>query len=267
MKNQLKKTSYLSLFLFNVLFGLSACGITSDVIHQKSNDKRLLKPGALDVPINEIYTKYQYNFLDQYKITHDFIMTGGCSYRSTKTVGIHDLVPGTNYAISNAPDIFEKDEHTFVRVYPFKDHAYKNPINIDKYTRPEWTADGRTWKGFEPICAQAWQLSNHSLSISLVKLPVDAAIKRYSVANLALQKKTIGTNTWLTQTAELEPRVINTFGGEFMVAILPIENTGYVFVFKLKANQDSLQHPQAHTQIQAIFRHLLESVKIEPIKP
>lgn len=262
---------HLVLFLVIAVLNLTACGITSEVINHEANDQRLLKAGALDVPIAEIYKKYQYSFLDKYKISHDFIMAKGCSYYA-KPVGIKDVILGTNYAIAESADIFEKDEHTYVKIYQKKDVNKQYPISIDRYTRPEYIqgtdSNGNPMiaKGFNPTCGQVWQLTNHSLSISLVKLSLNDAIKRYSVANVPLQKQVIGKNTWITQATELAPRQMNSYAGEFLVSILPIEDTGYTFIFKLKANQDSLQYPQAHAQMQTIFKHLIESVKIEPIK-
>ena len=273
MKTLKLKKLNTSLLLVVIALSLTACGIASEVVNHEANDRRLLKPGALDVPINEIYSKYQYNFLDKYKISHDFIMAKGCSYRG-KPVGIKDVIPGTNYAISPVLDVFEKYNHTYQRAYMINDVAKLNPMSMDKYTRSEWQngtdSNGNPMiaTGFNPICFESWGGTSHTLVVKLYKQDVATWHQKLTKANPdgKFKEETIGGNKWLVQTNPVAERRINSTGGAFLHYTTAIADTGYTLTMQLGANQDSLQHPQAHAQMQAIFKHLIESVKIEPIK-
>lgn len=266
------KLLQLGLLLLTAVLGLTACGVASQVVNHEANDQRLLKPGALDLPINQTYRSYKYVFLDKYKVTHDWVFVGSCSYGSVEDVSGKTVYTG---------NIFEKDERTYVdresSAYP-KDSRYKYGIknlNITKYTRPEWqngtysNGNPRIAKGFQPMCNQAWQISQHVIEIELRKQNINelmAAAKKYD-PKLVFETRQVNNNKWQVRYSELGPAPLNGAGGPFQTWLLPIGDTGYTFIFGLGANQDSLQHPQAHAQMQAIFKHLIESVKIEPIKP
>lgn len=265
-----KTISLKNMLLMALLLNLTACSIVSEVVNHEANDQRLLKAGALDVSIAEIYLRYQYKFLDKYQISHDFVMTGGCSYYGPP-VGIKDIIPGTNYAIRPATDIFEKDNHTWQETI----YGRSDPRNIDRYTRPEWQngtdANGkpRIAKGFQSMCSQSWYSSQHVLNIELRKQNIDdlmAAAKKYD-PKLVFETRVVNGNKWQVRFSDLGPAPLNGAGGPFQTWLLPIGDTGYTFIFGLGANQDSLKYPQAHAQMQAIFKHLIESVKIEPNRP
>ena len=256
-------------FTLAILLMQTGCSFVSDQLHDNAMEEQHLKPGALDVPVAANFRTYNYKFLDEYHVTHDWIFSGKCHYGA-----VDDRATSRTIYTGN---IFEAGEHTYVDreapSYPIDRNYPKGTKNLflDRYVRPEWQMgpdrDGnfRTVKGFTPICGQVWGGTSHSLSISLVKLPLDAAINRYTERDVPLEKQTVGSNTWITQSAEIKPREINTYAGSYLAWLLPIGDTGYSFVFKLGANHDSLKHPQAHAQMQAIFQHLIESVKIEPI--
>ena len=259
-------------FLIIVVTCLAGCGIASEAINHEANDRRMLRAGALDLPISEIYSKYQYKFLDHYKITHDFVMAGSCHYYGPP-VGIKDIIPGTNYAISPVLDIFEKGNHTYTKAYQNNDTAKLNPSNIDQYTRPEWqmgpSGDGsyRTVKGFNPMCFQSWGGTSHTLGVKLYKQDISTWQQKLTIANPngKFTEEIIGGNKWLVQTNPIAERRINSTGGAFLHYTTAIGNSGYTLTMQIGANKDSLQHPQAHAQMQAIFKHLIESVKIETI--
>lgn len=264
MKNLFKKQLLpLVLALELITLSLSGCGFAVGQLKGKANEEKLLKPDALDHQLTDVYDTYTFKFLDKYQVTHQFLRnSSGCRYAQRPTLGVNSGAMGEVYAVT---DIFEKDSHTWqLSSKPGK------PFNFDRYTRAEWTVSGYqgkpvTNKGFAPICGQVWAKTNHSLSVSLVKLPLDAALKRYTVADVPISKQLIGKNIWTMQTSELEPPEANSYGADYLAALLPIEDTGYTFVFKLKANEDSLNYPQVHAQMQQIFKHLIESVRIESL--
>lgn len=256
--------------LLVLAFLSSACSFVAGQLKDKANEEALLEPGALDAPITKQYETYSYKMLGKYRVSHDWLANANpCHYKA-----IYSKTPTNRAAkVIRDGDIYEADGHTYQEFYqpsyPERSKDLKF-LNIDRYTRPEWTVSGYqgkpvTNKGFAPICGQVWARTNHSLSISLVKLTLDAAIKRYTVPDVPLKMEKIGKNIWTIQVSELETPAINSYGADYLTALLPIENTGYTFVFKLKANQDSAKYPEVHAQMQQIFKHLIESVRIEPL--
>lgn len=262
-----------TLLLLVIASSTTACGIASEVINHEDNNQRLLKSGALDSQLTGVYDTYQFKFLDKHKITHQFLRnSNGCRYSALPTLNVNTGAIGEVYDVS---DIFEKDNHTYQRSYQNKDVAKLNPSNIDRYTRPEYingtysNGNPRIAKGFQPMCNQAWQVSQHVIEIELRKQNINelmAAAKKYD-PKLVFETRQVNNNKWQVRYSELGPAPLNGAGGPFQTWLLPIGDTDYTFIFGLGANQDSLQHPQAHAQMQAIFKHLIESVKIEPIKP
>lgn len=266
---------------------LGGCSFAVGQLHDKAMEDQLLKPGALDVGIAPVYDIYSFKFLNKYRVRHDYISTDKCHYATdnAKTEKFRRPSPyyGDDYHYEALP-IYELDGHT-LQSYPLDN----KPKNLDRYVRsakamnPKYKVDVDRWDtrtidakkppigyeeietGLKPMCGQVWAGTSHSLSVSLVKFPLDAAIKRYTEPNIPLEKQTVGNTIWVTQTSEIKPREINTYAGAYLAWLLPVGSTDYTFVFKLGANQDSLKHPEAHARMQAIFRHLIESVKIEPI--
>jgi hypothetical protein len=83
-------------------------------------------------------------------------------------------------------------------------------------------------------------------------------------------ERRVGGNLWLVhETAEQDfsPRPLNGVGGPFQTWLLPIGDTGYTLGMEMGASRESLQYPDAHARFQTTFRHLIESVKFEPLRP
>lgn len=232
-----------------------------------------MKPGALDASIPAIpyYVRHTFKLMGKYRVSHEWLgSASACGYG-----GYFGTPPGIPLRIR---DSLGEITETEGRKYYTADKSYvgvkKNGeiwrSDFDRYVSAEWQSTdgkGKVWthKGFVPTCAQGWVGTSHSLSINLVKLKVSDAIKRYTEPDVPLQEVQIGGNTWATQNAPLMPREINTIAGPYLSWLLPIGDTGYTFVFELGANQNSLKHPEAHARMQEIFRHLIESVKIETL--
>lgn len=267
------KKLHLTLLSVAIVLNINACSIASEVIHHDENDQQLLKADALDVPVRDVYDTYQYKFLDKYKISHQFLRVSGCSYWAVGTLGVKD---GYNGEIWDVKDIFEQNNHTYQRSYPRKDVNQLNPSSIDFYVRPEFDRGLDPYgnplpkgKGFQPMCFESWGGTSHVLSIKLYKK--DLAIWKNDLAQInpngKFSEEIIGGNQWLVQTNDIGQRAFNGTGGAYLHYSTAIGNTGYTLTIQLGANQDSLKYPKAHAQMQAIFKHLIESVKIEPIKP
>jgi hypothetical protein len=167
-------------------------------------------------------------------------------------------------------DIFEKDGITY-QVHDT--NTGPKYVSKDRYVRPEYTVidvDGkhRTAKGFEPMCNQVWVGTGLALTILMVKSTPEDWEPRLSAwaGNMPRQlgKEQVGNNLWQVQ------RVPMRSNGVWSVEdwMLPIGDTGYMFLFIFSADKDRVAAaPSAHSQMQEIFRHLIESVRIEPIQP
>jgi len=230
---------------------LTACAFVGEQLRDKAMEEELLKPGALDSPISvpTEYPGYSYKFLGKYRISHDWYGMG-CHYHGP-VVGVQG-------------DIYEQDGHTFQAGV-----AEPKPQNIDRYTRPEWTANGYqgqpvTNKGFNPVCFESWYGTQHYISVALNRRTLDQP-NVYGFKDGQISHQVIGKYNWWVQKFDLIPYQPNSAGRLAESWVLPVADTGYVFVFEFGANLESLNHPEAHAQMQAIFKHLIESVKIEPI--
>lgn len=124
--------------------------------------------------------------------------------------------------------------------------------------------------GFQVLCGESWWVTSYFLDARLHKrdLITWRAIWTERNPKGRWSERRIDSNVWTVQeTAEqdFEPRPLNGVGGPFQTWLLPIGDTGYTIALHLGASQESLQYTDAHARFQAIFRHLIESVKIEPL--
>lgn len=260
---------------------LGACGFVGQQLADKAREERLLKPGALDRRMTNVYDTYQFKFLDKYRITHEWPRNSkGCQYAGLPTLNVKDGFHGEFYAIR---DIYEEGNST-------KQRDAHPSWNFDRFVRPtykrqipEFDAAGKKTgrmlekdeTGLEPVCFEAWVGTSHAMTLMLYRRTLDDWQKALgewsqgSYVGTGSQKFTedVSGNRWHVYRVEPEPRVMNRIAGAFELRILPIGQTNYTLALELAANQDSLQHPQAHANFQAMFRHLLESIKIEEIKP
>jgi hypothetical protein len=78
-------------------------------------------------------------------------------------------------------------------------------------------------------------------------------------------QETVGHNQWMVQRTEEENLRPRPPGGPFQSWLLAIGDTGYTMAFELGASKESLENPEVHVLTQQVFRHLIESVKIEPL--
>lgn len=283
---------------------LGGCGIEGAI---KRNDDRYMQPGALDLPLTNIYDTYQYKFLDRYRVAHDWLRASkGCEYKGFPTLNVKDGSRGEIYAIR---DIYEDGSST-------KQRGAHPAWNFDRYVRsvkymapvyPPTTKEeseasikevlerarrasktGRyespppstrtpirydeTEVGWNALCGETWQVTSHFLTVFLHKRDLASWRAIWTERNPKgkWSERRVGSNLWLVQeTAEQDfrPRPLNGVGGPFQTWLLPIGDTGYTLALELGASKETLQYPDAHVRFQATFRHLIESVKIEPLQP
>lgn len=254
---------------------LSSCGFMAQQLTDKANEERLLKPGALDASLTGVNDTYQYNFLDRYRVTHQWPRnSNGCGYAMLPTLGVKDGFRGEFWAVS---DIYEAQEHTWQRgdKKPYFDRYVRsvrvmNPVVYDKLTRKRIEgASEEIETGLQPICLQSWYVTSHYVALSLFKWDVNEWKTRLSklFPNGQWSQERVEGNLWTVQAIpedELLPRKPNAAGGGFLYWILPIGDSGYTITLQLGASKESLQYPEAHARMKSAFRRLIESVRIDP---
>lgn len=284
-----------------LLLASSACSFIGQQLTDKATEDRLLKPGALELPLTRTNDTYQYNFLKKYRITHQWPRISDCSYRKTPTLGVNDSSTGEIFSVF---DIYEADGHTWQSgtmsfeeykrtryIHPnyptppptFDDYAYFisfdryvrsvkriNPVVYDKTTgkRIEGASE-EIEGGLQVLCHQSWYATQHGLSMFLRKWSVDQYLA-WLQANAPQPGKVShqrrGAQNWTVLEFQLEPQSKDgASSGPYQFWMLPIGETGYTFLLRLGANQESLKHPETHMRMQNAFSHLIDSVQIDPI--
>lgn len=255
-----------ALLLLSIML-LTACGFVAGQLQDKANEEKLLKPGALDLPLTGFYSHYQYKLLDRYQVKHQWLRESVCQYSSIETEKYESKDRLTKDRFFTVRDIFEEGNST-------KQRGAHPAWNFDRFVRPEYTVQTRnglkTERGYNVLGLEAWWTTSHSIALFLRKQPLDemkAGFSKWYPEGIWTTKK-INNLTWHVQeTSEdkFRPRPINGVGGPFQTWVLPLANTGYTMAMELGASKESLQYPDAHARMQAMFKHLIESVSIEPI--
>ena len=282
-------------------FVLIGCGIVEEAI--RHDDDRYARPGAMDSPLTGIYKTYQFRLLDRYRVTHDWLESG-CRYSAleqpSQTSGLRTLfyLAGDIYEKDGitkqrgAHPAF--DFNRFVRSVkhqrPIYEATTKEESEASVAAALERIKRGRRKGiyespppdkrvpirheeievGFRPLCFESWWVPSHFLRGMLYKRDLASwrAILTEKNPRGRWSERRVAANLWLVQeTAEQDfgPRPLNGVGGPFQTWLLPIGDTGYTLGLELGASQESLQHADAHARIQETFRHLIESVKIDPL--
>jgi hypothetical protein len=254
-------------FIFAVvmLCSLSGC-FAAQQMHDKEREEALLKPGALDPQISEQYRAYSYTFLNKYQVSHDWLEGAKpcqyAGYYSSSTSRLPDQI-GDIYEIGGIT-VQDRDSPAYART---KDISH---LSIDKYVRSVKVTDktGKVWEtGLKPICDQAWIATSHFLTVYLYKRTVEEwrqFMERNPEGKITMQRA--GKNNWLVQQySQLQSPPLNGAGGPFQTWVLAIGDSGYTLTLRLGASQKSLEHPERHAQIQRIFKHLIDSVRVESL--
>jgi hypothetical protein len=244
----------------------------------RQTDDRYLKPGALDAHLTGVFDTYKFKFLNKYQVSHDWPRNSkGCRYRSLPTLGVTDGSRGEFYV---APEIYEKDGATWQA-----SNTGRPPYNFDRFVRstykeeiPEFDKDGKKTgnmqeverTGLTPVCFEAWVGTSHTLVFRLHKRDISAWRVLWSAYNPKghWSQKQVGNNKWWAlENEESDLDASAKLGGWFKSWLLPIADTDYTISIQLGATQQSLKKLQTHASFQAMFQHLIESVKIEQYNP
>lgn len=254
------------LLILPLVFSLSSCGIEEAI---RRNDDRYAKPGAMDMPLTGIYKTYQYKFLDTYRVTHQWPNTSACGYaaleRPSQTLGKRTL-------FYDVLDVFEERGVTKQRDTKAYFNKYvRSVISEEKYYTDAYgqrKSHPSQETGFRPLCFESWWTASHSLSLRLHKLTLaefeTMFTKLYPEGRWS--SKTLDGRLWRVQETDrqhLRPR--RGVGGPYQTWVTTIGDTGYVIALEMTASQDSLAYPQFFDALEAVYRRLIGSVRIEPL--
>ncbi|HMM55833.1 MAG TPA: hypothetical protein PKC23_12530 [Candidatus Desulfobacillus sp.] len=244
---------------------LSACGI-EEVI--KRNDDRYARPDAMDSPLTGVYKTYQYKFLDRYRVTHQWLESG-CRYAAIE----RPKVDGKRSYFYDVLDIYEENGIAWQR--GDKKYSLKRYVTSDFYVGKTYVdVTGRLARhpdkeaGYEPICYESWWGPSHAIKLHLNKLSLAAFEERYSqrYPEGRWSDKVRNGRQWRVQETgrdRLRPR--RGVGGPYLLWVTNVADTGYVIAIEMTASQDSLANPRFFDALEAVFYHLVDSVKVEPL--
>lgn len=253
---------------------LSSCSFVSQQLADKRLEEQLLKPGALDSDVATNFDEYRFRFLDKYQISHAWPVTSTCKYAGLRTrYKMGDTSYGDVYLIK---DIYEEGSITKQREADpswnfdrfVRSHKVQRPVSqvvdgvIVASKNPRYE---EREEGLQPICFEAWVRTSQSLTLRLVKLSLDERIAHYSKRPSQRTRETVGSQTWHVWKYGLERDNPKAYGGE--VWLTTIADTGYTLALELGEGLGLDKFPQARIEMRTLFRHLIESVKIEPLTP
>jgi hypothetical protein len=252
------------------VFGLvliSGCGSVEQAI--KRNEDRYAAPGAMDAPLTGFYMTYQYKLLDRYQVTHQWLRTSGCSYRS---VEMDSGVPGQSTWFFLGRDIYEQDGKTWQR-FDLKTGPYNFSQfvrSVDYVSREKETLGQIREIGWRPICFEYWDRSSHFLRLRLQRRSLQElqAVFSQQYPEARWSTRVVQAKTWTVQALpedQLRPKEPGRVGGPFENWLMPLGDTGYTMAIEMGANQESLKYPQAQRAVHETLMHLVESLQVEPL--
>lgn len=249
----------------------------------RNNDERYMQPGALDPNLSGYYDVYNVSLLNKYRIRYEWPLPArACKYGSMSTLGKEqDRYTGEIFWVN---PIFEEAGKTLQESSTGEPRNFDSFVRSIKVQRPVYeTVNGvrgivryeENEEGLQPICFEAWVGSSHAVTIFLYQRTVgqwQEALAKWSRGAYLGKDATQGIDTvmgnkWHVYRLPLKPREMNRVAGAYELRILPIGDTGYTFAMEFGATVESLDNPQAHAAFQAMFKRLIESVKIEPLTP
>jgi hypothetical protein len=256
-----------SAIVWLLAFSIGGCSV-QEVIRR--SEDRYLRPGALDSPLNNIYSVYPFKLMDRYWVTYQWISSSGCDLRALRL----PRNPHSNDPfVYRVPPIYEATGKTWQGSY-----VGDPPWDLDRWVRSvkeiseSVGQEGQIVEvGLNPLCFEAWWNSSHYLLVRLRKASLDE-VQREVVGGSGIPvqwtRRTLNGMEWQVVKVppeQMETRRPNGSGGLYETWITALGDTGYAIAFSLGASKESLDHPRAHAAFEATFRHLLNSLKVEPL--
>lgn len=259
MKSRLMVRVLMTLFL-------SGCTVQSFL---RENDERYSTAGALDSQLTGVYDAYEFNLMDGYRVSHQWLESG-CRYRGLKQ---SPAASGRGIRLYRGQDIVEKDAKTWLRFDDMRLFDFDGWVRSVKWISQEKGKEGQLVEiGLKPVCFESWWKSSHYLRIRLQKRTLaefEAVFeKEYPEGNWRSQSLN-GLN-WRVQSvplAQLRSRPLNGVGGPYQSWLVGLGDTGYAMAIEMGASQESLAHPQVHAAIEGVLIHLVNSLKVDRLTP
>jgi hypothetical protein len=264
-------------FAFVLCISALVSGCVGDLIW--NNDERYMHRGALDSGLPEIYNTYQFNFLRAYRVTHQWPREADfCSaYRKHPTLGVKD---GKSGEFFNVSEIYEEGGKTWQGSSVGKPPAdFDHAVRSIKQTSPEYAVETdragnryktdkvigmkeeEVWRG--SICNNVWSGLDQGLMLEIFKQPLEKKLKEFGARPGVISKEKIGQNEWWSKRRPYNPAT-KALANEFWVT--KIGSSDYILIITWVHGERSENRPEINAKFQAALRHLLESVRIEPLK-
>ncbi len=262
------KTIRLIMVVF-LLLQLTGCGFN------RIDDYILKNPGAFDPKIskNSRYITQRFNFLAQYRVSHDWPL--GFDVCKYTTIDLPELEQdGTWYGSYNRlGSIFEYRGKTLqerrTNGYPERSIDARYLLK-DKYFRSVKEVNNQgeyEERGYNSICSQGFVRTNLLIGIQLIKKIKSyvAPVRNEVLKNTVIRRKeSVNENKWIVFRHKLMSANKEHYLYPHEEWILPVADTGYSFSFYFLANTESSSYEE-YSNLKDIFRHLIESVKIEKL--
>ncbi|SMB21512.1 exported protein of unknown function [Sterolibacterium denitrificans] len=288
-------------FLMAVLVAMGSIAGCSAENFIRKNDDQYAKPSVTDSPLTDVYKTYQYKLLDKYRVTHQWLFSG-CGYSAYERPS-QELDKHTFFY--DVLDIYEevnitkqrgstKHFNNFIRSVKHQQPIY-TPTTKEEAEASVTAALERARRGsrtdiyespppdtrkpiryeemeigFRPLCFESWWTTSHSLSLRLHKLTLAEFEAMFTklYPESRWSTKTLDGRLWRVQETDrqhLRPR--RGVGGPYQTWVTAIGDSGYVIGLEMTASQDSLTYPQFFDALEAVYHHLISSVRIEPLIP
>jgi len=268
-------------FRRNLLFILCTSALVSGCIGNliQNNDERYMYRGALDAGLPRVYDTYQFNFLRTYRVTHQWPRDSDhcIAYRKLPTLGVQDGNSGEFY---NVLEIYEDGGKTWqggLGKQPPADFDYA--VRSIKRMSPEYAVEtdraGNRYKtdkvigmkekevGRGSICNNVWSGLDQALMLEIFKQSQEDYIRSFETRPGIVVKEKVGQNEWWSKRTPYNPAT-KALGSELWVTKLG--NSDYILIITWAHGERSENRPEINAKFQAALRHLLESVRIEPLK-
>ena len=245
---------------------ISGCGV-DEVIRR--NDDRYATPGAMDSPLTGIYNTYRFDLLDRYRVSHQWLESG-CAYRGVRQPSTQQGMLSRTFV---GRDIVEKDGKTWLRSLEQRLFDFDPWVRSVKWTSKEKGKEGEVLEvGFKPLCFESWWTSSHYLRLRIQKRSLAEFEGEFSerFPEGKWRSESLNGLSWRVQqvpSTQLRIRRPNGLGGPFQAWLTALGDSGYVMSIEMGASKESLDHPQAHADIEGVFKHLVSSLKVERLAP
>ncbi len=268
-------------FRRNLLFILCTSALVSGCIGNliQNNDERYMYRGALDAGLPRVYDTYQFNFLRTYQVTHQWPRDSDhcIAYRKLPTLGVQDGNSGEFYNVleiyedggktwqgglgRQPPADFDYAVRSIKRMYP--EYAVETDRAGNRYKTDKVIGMKEKEVGRGSICNNVWSGLDQGFALEIFKQPLEEKLKEFEARPGVISKEKIGQNEWWSRLRPYNPTT-KALANEIWVT--KIGNSDYILIISWVHGERSENRPEINAKFQAALRHLLESVRIEPLK-